>query len=59
MGVDASREEGGGAHDVGFRIQWDLRRRGSDSPSDSVRIPSIARRLNARSWGGFNRLLQK
>jgi len=58
-GVDAIRDEGRGAHNVGFLVQWDLRRRGTDSPSDSVRIQSMVRRLNASSWRGFNRLFQK
>ncbi len=58
-GIDAMRDEGRGAHNVGFLVQWDLRRRNSDSPSDSQRIQSMVRRLNASSWRGFNRLFQK
>ncbi len=58
-GVDAIREEGRGAHNVGLLVQWDLSRKSSDSPSDSQRIQSMVRRLNASSWRGFNRLFQK
>lgn len=55
-GIDALRDGGRGAHNVGVVLQWDLER--SSLPKDE-RVRRWMRKLNPTSWRGFNGLFRR
>ena len=58
-GIDAVREDGRGAHNLGVLVQWDLERGGLPGLPDGARLQTMARKLNPASWRGFNRLFRR
>lgn len=58
-GIDAVRETGRGAHNIGILVQWDLERAKPPGLPDGGTVRSMVRKLNPTSWRGFNRLFQR
>jgi len=58
-GVNALRQDGRGAHNLGFLMQYDFFRGPLDELPGARQIRSAFGRLNPTSWRGFNGLFRR